>query len=477
MGGRPATETSANVWLNEGTICGGHPWSLRGGQVAMTLVESAHRTDVTRGCRASRRWMGAVVALALASAPLVAVSLVASAVPAGAASATPVIVADICSCTGPQGAQAQQTSPTLQAWASWVNAHGGLNGHPVKMTVTDDTTNPTLSIAAVQKAIQSEHVSAIFDNSNVDVAWVKMATSAGVPIIGAADSDLSYNSLDTFSPGPTLNYGDAGQEIGIARLTNFKKEAIFYCVEAAVCKSETSLDGIIGKRYGVKVVYTSGISFSAPSYAAQCVAAKQTGAEVLEIGDASTVAEKAASDCAAQGWSPIEIAAAVSSNMNSDSHFDGMLASQQEIPYFVHNAATKVFWSALDKYAPTLHLSPNFGEQSIIGWAQGVLLQDAIKAAAPSSETAVTPALVKKGLYHLPPGDNLGGIAPQAISFTKGVYANRSCWYYISVKNGKFIWGANKKPLCGYLSKPGSNEGSAFLSPKKQFEAGEAPSR
>jgi len=440
-------------------------------------AEFAHRTDITRKRGAHHRWTGVAVALAMASAPLVGIDLVANAAPAGAATATPVVVADICSCTGPQGAQAQQTTPTLQAWASWENAHGGLNGHPVKVIATDDTTNPTVSVTAVQKAINSEHVAAIFDNSNVDTAWVKIAASANVPIIGAADSNLSYNSLDTFSPGPTLNYGDTGQQIGIARLTNLRKEAIFYCVEAAVCQSETALDGIVGKRYGVKVVYTSGISFSAPSYDAQCIAAKQAGADVLEIGDASVVAEKAATECAAQGWSPIEIAAAVSSNMNTDPQFEGMLASQQEIPYFVHNAATKDFWSALDKYAPTLHLSPNFGEQSIIGWAEGVLLQDAVKSAAPSSGTAVTPAVVKKGLYHLPAGDNLGGIAPQAIHFTKGVYANRSCWFYISVKNSQFIWGANKKPLCGYLAKPGSNEGSPFLSPKKEYEPGETPSK
>ena len=435
-----------------------------------------HLTDAIRRRKAPRRWMGAAVALAVASAPLVGIDLVESPAPVGA-SATPIVIADICSCTGPQGAQAQQTTPTLQAWASWVNAHGGLNGHPVKVIATDDMTNPSVSVTAVQKAIQSEHVAAIFDNSNADTAWGKIAASANVPIIGAADSNLSYNNLDTFSPGPTLNYGDTGQQIGIARLTNLRKEAIFYCVEAAVCQSETALDKVIGKQYGVNVVYTSGISFSAPSYDAQCLAAKQAGANVLEIGDASVVAEKAATDCAAQGWTPIEIAAAVASDMATHPQFQGMLASQQEIPYFVHNAATKDFWSALDKYAPTLHTSPNFGEQAIIGWAEGVLLQDAIKSAAPSSSTAVTPAVVKKGLYNLPAGDNLGGIAPQAIHFTKGVYANRSCWYYISVKNEKFVWGANKKPLCGYLVKPGSNEGSALLSPKKQYEPGETPSK
>jgi hypothetical protein len=154
-----------------------------------------------------------------------------------------------------------------------------------------------------------------------------------------------------------------------------------------------------------------------------------------------------------------------------------MIASQQNIPYFVHNAATKSFWSAIDKYAPTLPSNPNFGEQSMIAWAQGALLHDAIKAAAPSSGTAVTAAVVKKGLYHLPAGDNLGGISPQALKFVKGQYSNRSCWYYFSAKNGKFVWSNDKKPLCAYLIKPGSNEGtSKELVPKREYEPGEAPS-
>src|SRR5262249_44332751 len=114
---------------------------------------------------------------------------------------------------------------------------------------------------------------------------------------------------------------------------------------------------------------------------------------------------------------------------------------------------------------------------SVIAWVMGVLTQDAVKAAAPSSSTTVTPAIVKKGLYNLPANDNLGGMAPQAIKFVKGVNANRSCWFYLSVKNGKFVWSNNQKPLCGYLIKAGSNEGSPLLTPKRQYVAGEAPTK
>ncbi len=422
-----------------------------------------------------RRWLGGAVVLAMAITPLVAIDLASSAPPAGAATATPIQVYDICSCTGPLAATAKQTSPTLQAWASWVNAHGGLNGHKVILTVADDQTSPGIAITDIQHAIQVQHVAAIFDNSNVDSDWASVASTAGVPIIGGSDSDLSYNNLDTFTPGPTLNYGITGQMIGVSHLTSEKKEAIFYCVESAVCASETNVASIVGPRYGVNLVYKAGISFSAPNYAAPCLAAKSAGAKVIEVADAAQIQEKAASDCSQQGWTPIQVASTTSSSMATNSLFEGMISSQQNIPYFVHNAATKTYWSALDKYAPTLKADPNFGEQSVIAWVMGALLQDAVKAAAPSSTTTVTPGIVKKGLYNLPANDNLGGMAPQAIKFVKGQYSNRSCWFFLSVKNGKFVWSNSQKPLCGYLIKAGANEGSPLLTPKQQYLPAEKP--
>jgi branched-chain amino acid transport system substrate-binding protein len=416
------------------------------------------------------RWFRLLTTIAMtgAAALLVLLTVPMSATAASAASrATPVVVGDICSCTGPLASTAQQTGPTLEAWASWVNAHGGLSGHPVKLLEVDDLTSATTAVAEVGKFVAADHVVAIFDNSEVDINWAKIAANAGVPIFGGADSDLSYDSLDTFTSGPTLNYGITGQEIGIKHLTSLRKEAILYCVESPACSSETAVAGKVAPKYGIKVVYTSGISFSAPSYAAQCLAAKEAGADVIEVGDATTIAEKVASDCATQGWEPPEVAAATAATMLTIPQFKGMIASQQDIPYFVHNAATKDYYAALDKYAPTLQSSANFGEQSILAWAEGALLQSAVKTATPSSGTAMTGAEIKKGLYNLPAGDTLGGIAPQALHFTKGKFANFSCWDYISVTDGKFNWANGQKPLCGYLIKPGAPEGSPFLEPRR----------
>ena len=75
----------------------------------------------------------------------------------------------------------------------------------------------------------------------------------------------------------------------------------------------------------------------------------------------------------------------------------------------------------------------------------------------------MTGAEVKKGLYHLPAGDNLGGLAAQPIHFTKGVPANFNCWYYMGTKSGKFVWSNNHKPICAPQMKPGTAEGGPVV--------------
>ena len=42
----------------------------------------------------------------------------------------PIVIGDICSCTGPEASSVAQTTPTIEAWAKYVSAHGGIQGHP-----------------------------------------------------------------------------------------------------------------------------------------------------------------------------------------------------------------------------------------------------------------------------------------------------------------------------------------------------------
>src|SRR5262245_54591881 len=50
----------------------------------------------------------------------------------------PIKLGGMCSCTGAQAANLRGAKTTLEAWADHVNSTGGVNGHPVDLTVLDD---------------------------------------------------------------------------------------------------------------------------------------------------------------------------------------------------------------------------------------------------------------------------------------------------------------------------------------------------
>ena len=91
----------------------------------------------------------------------------ASAPPATAASSgKPLVVGDLCSCTGPEASTISQTTAVVKAWASSVNAHGGIDGHQVQIVVKDDGYNPTTSMAEAEALVQQNHIVALIDASD-----------------------------------------------------------------------------------------------------------------------------------------------------------------------------------------------------------------------------------------------------------------------------------------------------------------------
>lgn len=387
---------------------------------------------------------------------LVGVGVVAGSAPAGAASGSPVVIGDLCSCTGPEASTISQTTNVMEAWASWVNSHGGLGGHPVQLMVKDDGYSPTNAVVDAQDFV-SAHVAAIFDNSDEDPSWGPIAEKAGIPVLGGQETDSGWQNPDFYPPGGTFNYTNANGAI-MEKKAGIKNLAVLYCAEVAICKESTDDGKPVAAKYGIKYVYESAIGFAAPNYTAECLAAKEAGAKAMTVGDASAVVEKVVENCATQGYTPIQTSSdgTVAIAWLGIKAFDGNLDTQSDLPWFVHDSATQTMYAALDKYAPGVPKGPNFGEVVLQSWADGALLQEAVKTAKATSSTAITSALIKQGLYGLPAGDTLGGLAPSALHYVKGQPANNSCFYEMGIQNSKFVWLNSHKPICAPLVKPGT---------------------
>jgi branched-chain amino acid transport system substrate-binding protein len=401
----------------------------------------------------------AVLALATGSAALTGVmgGALVAATPAGAASpSSAVTIADLCSCTGPEASSISQTTATMQAWASWVDSHGGLAGHQVHLVVLDDGYSAAKALANAQTAVNQDHAVAIFDNSDEDPSFASVVQGAHVPVLGGQETTSGWQNSDFFPAGASFNYTNSVGAI-VAKDAGVKKEAALYCVEVAICEQSVDAGKAVGAHYGIQYVYTAGIGFAAPNYTAQCLAAKQSGATAMTVGDASSVVEHVVQDCAAQDYTPRELSSdgTVAIAWLTIPAFNGNIDTQSDFLWFVHDAATKTMYEALDKYAPQVPSGPNFGEIVLQSWADGALLQAAVQASGATASSSITSPVILKGLYGLPAGETLGGLSPP-LHFTKGQPANNSCYYVMGIKDSKFVVLHGGTTICAPLVKAGT---------------------
>ena len=224
---------------------------------------------------------------------------------ASSASTAPVVVGIVCTCTGALASSTEVGPPAYVAWADYQNAHGGLNGHPIKVLVKDDSSNPATALAEVTTMVTKNHIAVLVDDSQVDSAFAKYIDSQHVPVIGGgSQSDILLTDPNFFAPGQTvddyfINYMEAAKKVGVSNI------AQLYCAESPICQNGVAPFKATAKAEGITVGYVSSISFSAPSYTAECLAAKQGGVQIMNVADAVTVVEHVASDCSEAGLYPL----------------------------------------------------------------------------------------------------------------------------------------------------------------------------
>ena len=356
--------------------------------------------------------------------------------PAGAAGA-PLVVGDICSCTGPLASSVAQTTPTRQARAKYNNSHGGGAGHQVQLIVRDDGYNPGTAQSLVQQLVQDDHVVALFDNSDVDNAFAGYVQQRQIPVIGGQTSAIAAQYPMFFVPGATYNYFP-GAVAALAKALGVKKLADLYCVEAAAClQSSVGLKTALSQ-VGLQLSYTTSISFGSPNFTAPCLASQQSGADAMVVGDATVIVNKVVGDCNSQGYKPRQLSGdgTVAISWLSIPGMNNNADVQENIPFFVHNPATDAMFSSLNKYAPGVTTSPNYGEIVVENWADGALL--AAVGQTGKIGTQPTAAQVVAGLYALPSGTTLGGLAPP-LHYVRGKPSSNPCHFWMGIKNGKWI--------------------------------------
>jgi branched-chain amino acid transport system substrate-binding protein len=371
-----------------------------------------------------------------------------SSTPSGAAAKAPINIGYICSCTGALASSVSVNRQAYEAYVSYTNAHGGIAGHKIKLFTADDALNPATAAAEVHTFVQHDHIVGLVSLSNAPQAFDTYIAGLGIPVLGADGSGVDmFTNPDFFFPGQTDDSLPAAVVLA-AKKVHAKSFAILYCAESPACQELVAPEKAAARKYGETLSYITQISFSAPNYDAQCLAAKQAGAKVLFIADAVSVVEAVATSCAAQGYTPIVVASdgAVGRQFPQTPGLKtGLLAFEPQIPFNVSSTpATKTMLAAFKKYQPTLMSNPNYNGEVDEAWVSGLMLTKAVELGNPGA--SITSKEILKGLHSFK-NQTLGGMAPP-LNYHPGKVNTTDCWFWMGTKNGKFTEPYGLTPQC-----------------------------
>ncbi len=371
--------------------------------------------------------------------------------------------------SGPVGALVKDAIAGMRVWQQYTNANGGVNGHPVDVLVGDDGGDPARYISIQRQFVEKDGVVAFLygtlglspNGNNKYLDSQKMftfGTEGGL--------DTAYNNPYVLTATPTglVNADSILKALGdVARPLGKKKFAEFACSDFGLCDG---LDSRWGNKeaaaaVGFEVVARGRPSLTQPDYTAQCLAAKNAGAEVVMLALDTASLRRFAGDCARQNYKPIfgTTDTLALSSLPSDPNVDGLIVAAKMAPWTDPSVpgiaqVTKAF----AQYSPGA--LPTGGNTN--GWILG---QFFAAAGANFPDGTVTKADVEEGIYKIR-NNNLQGMT-FPITMTKGQPMERQlCYGVVVIANKQYARFPGQALRCGGLlpGAPGSAEAASVQS-------------
>ena len=368
----------------------------------------------------------------------------------GPATGEPIRIGNICDCAGIPGQTLGRAPVTLQVWAKWLNARGGINGRPVEVVTANATSDPSKNLSLARDLVENRGVVAFVGNVDLLSASesIDYRVQKRIPTIGGDIVTSLWNTNPMFFPqGSAIERIAQGfAEVPVAQ--GHRKLAIFYCGEADfACGAAFRVvtDGGGAVRAGAEVVYSAQVSLAQPDFTAECLSAKRAGADaVVIISDPASVGRIVRS-CSQQAYTPFYSVGSlsVSPSLEGNAELVGLQAPIQNAPWVATDTpAIQEYRQALAQYAPNVPVSPD----GLVGWTSGQLFA---KAAAAGGSGAITSESVLNGLWTLK-NETLGGLTPPLTFVRDKPTAPSDCYFVVEMSaDKKWIAPRGSQPKCG----------------------------
>jgi branched-chain amino acid transport system substrate-binding protein len=416
---------------------GRHRAAAAGGRVMGAAAVAALIALVAAGCGSSSKSSSSTSSPSATSAAIPGASATTgstgsspgSAAPSGA----PIVVGNVSNLTNVQAGIQPDDSSTPNAWVKWTNAHGGINGHPVKLIQLDDGADPGKALADVQQLVQQDHVVALVGNADTatDAAYASYLESHGVPNLAGADFSTVWETNPDYFPTmatvSTKGYADdyAAKYAGLTSVVGA------YCSNIPACIQDVQAQKAAASQVGVNYTIGPSANFVAPNYTAQCLVMTSSHPAGLYFSSGIQAIEEMATNCAQQGYKGEWILPQPDDTQLTVPALDkNSIGQDLELPFFAQIPATADFRQAMSEYAPSTKIQID----SLRIWAGFDVLKKALEVVA--SQPA-SPQAVKNGLYAIT-GFNDNGLIPP-IHFVSGQPTVVKCFILWGIKDGQFV--------------------------------------
>jgi branched-chain amino acid transport system substrate-binding protein len=362
--------------------------------------------------------------------------------PAVASSGSDLVIGTIGNFSGPGGEASHLAG--LQAWVDSVNASGGIKGRQIKLIAEDDQGDATKSQADIRQLVQVDHVLAIVspEAGGTESGWASYVEQQHIAVVGGeSDTPVWFTNPSFFPSGATVLTSLEMQAYAVKAAGKTSFGAV-YCAESAACKQTVPALQGYAKTFGLDMSTSAAIAVAAPSYTAQCLAARQAGAQALIIDASYAAGSRFAPACAQQGYSPVYVipSGAFDSRYLQVSQVNGAYVPTTNALWFAGTSAVDQFKQAMAKYESGTSPGPN----PMSGWTGGVLFG----AAAANLPANPTSADVFTTLYSLPKNDTLNGLSPP-LNFHSGAPASQvTCFFLGQIENGQLTAAKGTAPVC-----------------------------
>ena len=350
--------------------------------------------------------------------------------------------------TGEYGSFYGPLVPGVQAWANWVNSHGGIDGHQVSLDILNSNSNPSQVVSNAHLAVAHDDVAIIQTDPLFD-SVAPYYQSVGIPVYGFGITPGFYGPTNFFSFSGNVVSGKAtgGSKFLISKgrkkfaAVSDASPADAGDIKASVPIIKASGGTIVYQNYNVDVTNTASMLSVAQ-------AIKNSGAQVVQAATLSTEAQLQV-DLAQVGAGNVWVASGNGYQQDLPQQFGPALNnftfSFFTAPMTVNTPGMKNYLAAMKKWYP----KDEYNSESLIGWVSAALIQGGVDKLG---SQPVTRASLVKATNTLTDYTGNGVLPP--VSFPAFHTEATNCFAFVQVQNQKWVQISGNKTNPFFCSQP-----------------------